>query len=165
MIFTHFITHGLFYGAVMNGYLFLMMVTTSPRVWEYSDSSAAIKSKVPAQTRGEKRLGLILVIPWLLFVLGFPIYSTLALKGSLGGEIPFWMAFLNVFIMALLGTLGDLVVLDWLVVSRITPKFVIIPGTVKEDYKDFSHHYRAHARAAPALILLCLVIAGLVCIL
>jgi hypothetical protein len=53
----------------------------------------------------------------------------------------------------------------WIVVSNITPKFVIIPGTVKEDYKDFSHHYKAHAKAIVPLILLCLIIAGIVSLL
>jgi hypothetical protein len=64
--------------------------------------------------------------------------------------------------LVFLATLGDLLVLDWLIVSKITPKFVIIPGTDKEDYKDFSHHYKAHARAAIALVLLSLLFAGIV---
>jgi hypothetical protein len=46
----------------------------------------------------------------------------------LGGEIPFWTAFLNVFALVFLATLGDLVILDWL---KITPEFVMIPGTEK----------------------------------
>ena len=50
----------------------------------------------------------------------------------------------------------------WIIVSKITPKFVIIPGTVKEDYKDFYHHYKAHAKATVPMILLCLIIAGIV---
>jgi len=64
--------------------------------------------------------------------------------------------------LVFLATLGDLLVLDWLIVSKITPKFVIIPGTDKVDYKDFSHHYKAHARAAIALVLLSLLFAGIV---
>jgi hypothetical protein len=54
------------------------------------------------------------------------------------------------------------VILDWLIVSRITPKFVIIPGTSKEDYKDFSHHFKAQAKATLVILLLSLIIAGLV---
>jgi hypothetical protein len=29
---------------------------------------------------------------------------------------------------------------------------VIIPGTEKEDYKDFSHHYKGHAKVTAVLI-------------
>ncbi|MCJ7682653.1 MAG: hypothetical protein MUP70_18125, partial [Candidatus Aminicenantes bacterium] len=129
--------------------------------WGYKDYPDIIKKKVPAQTGKEKWLGAVVGLPWFLFVLGFPVFSTFALKSKLGDEISFLTAFLNVFVMVLLGTLGDLVLLDWLLISKITPAFVIIPGTVKEDYKDFSHHYKGHARAAVPLIVLALIIAGL----
>jgi hypothetical protein len=162
MVWTHLATHGLFYGVVVTGSLLLMMVTTSPRVWGYADYSEAIKAKVPPQTAKEKRLALVIGIPWILFVFGFPLFSTYVLKFRLGGEIAFWTAFLNVFVLVFLATLGDLVILDWLVVSKITPKFVMIPGTEKADYRDFSHHYKAHGRAVVPLVLLCFIFAGVV---
>lgn len=162
MVIVHLMTHGLFYAVIVTGYLFLLMITISARVWGYADYSKAIKNKVPRQTKREKLLATIVGLPWLLFALGFPIFSTYVLKSKLGNEIPFWMAFLNVFVLVLLATLGDLLILDWLVISKITPKFVIIPGTVEEDYKDFSHHFKAHAKAAVVQILICLIIAGIV---
>jgi len=162
MVLTHALTHGLLFALVVNGYLLVMMLTTSPRVWGYADYSEAIKAKVPPQTREERRLALIVGLPWMVFTLGFPIFSSYVLKSRLGGELPFWTAFLNVFILVLLATVGDLVILDWLIVSTITPKFVIIPGTDKADYADFSHHYRGHARAVVPLLLVCAVIAGVV---
>ena len=131
MVWTHLATHGLFFAVVVNGSLLVMMLTTSPRVWGYADYSEAIKAKVPPQTAKEKRLALIIGIPWMLFVFGFPLFSSYALKSSLGGEIPFWTAFLNVFVLVFLATAGDLVILDWLIVNKITPKFVMIPGTEK----------------------------------
>lgn len=156
-----FITHGLIYGVVSTGYLFLFMIMFSPRVWGYKDYPDIVKRKVPAQTKKEKALGAIVGLPWFVFVLGFPVYSTFALKSKLGGEISFTTALLNVVVMFLFATLGDLVLLDWLVISKITPKFVIIPGTDKKDYKDFSHHYIGHAKAAIPMIILALIIAGL----
>lgn len=162
MLGTHMLTHGLFYALVVNLYLFLMMVTTSPRVWGYADYSDEIKAKVPPQTRSEKRLALLISLPWFVFTFGFPIYSTFALKANLGGEIPYWAAFLNVLVLILLATFGDLVVLDWLIISVITPSFVIIPGTNEKDYKDFSHHFKAHARAVIPLLLVSVVISLIV---
>ena len=162
MILTHILTNSLFFAVIVNGYLLLMMITTSPRVWGYSDYSEAIKAKVPPQTAREKRLAMIIGLPWMIFTLGFPIFSTYVLKSKLGGEIPFWIAFLSMFALVSLATLGDLVILDWLIVNKITPKFVIIPGTEKADYQDFSHHYRAHARAAVVLVLLSIIFAGIV---
>lgn len=163
MVLTHLVAHGLFFAVIVNGYLLLVMLTTSPRVWGYSDYSDAIKAKVPPQTVKEKRLAMIIGIPWMIFTFGFPIFSTYVLKSKLGGEIPFWTAFLNVFTLALLAVAGDLVILDWLIVNTITPKFVMIPGTEKADYQDFSHHYKAHARSVVPLVLLCIIFAGVVC--
>ncbi len=161
MVNTHIITYGLFYGIVATGYLFIVMITFSPRVWGYKDYPDIVKRKVPAQTKKEKTLAAIIGLPWFVFVIGFPGFSTFALKSKLGNEISFTTALLNVLVMFLSATLGDLVLLDWIVISKITPKFVIIPGTVKEDYKDFSHHYKGHAKATIPMIILGLIIAGL----
>jgi hypothetical protein len=157
---THILTHCLFYGVAATAYLLVMMVSTSPRVWGYTDYPEAVRSKVPPQTPAEKRLALIVGVPWLIFAFGFPIYSTLLLKSKLAGEIPFWVALLNLVALFSAATLGDLVILDWLIVSRITPGFVVIPGTSKEDYRDFSEHFRAHARAALAISLLAVILAA-----
>ena len=162
MVMAHLVAHSLFYAIIFNGYLLFIMVSTSPRVWGYSDYSESIKAKVPPQTKQEKRLALIIGLPWIIFTIGFPIYSTIVLKSKMGGEIPFWTAFLNVFVLVLLAVLGDLVILDWLIVSKITPEFVILPGTEEADYKDFSHHYKAHVRAVVPLLLVCIVLAGIV---
>jgi hypothetical protein len=162
MVVTHLITHGLFFAVIFNGYLLLVMVLAGPRVWGYTDYPEVIKNKVPPQTQREKLLAAVIGLPWFIFVLVFPIFSTYVLKSKLGDEIPFLIAFLNLLVLFLLATVGDLVILDWLIISKITPKFVIIPGSERADYKDFSHHYKAHAKALVGLILVCLIIAGIV---
>ncbi|MGD1008823.1 MAG: hypothetical protein ABR951_01590 [Candidatus Aminicenantales bacterium] len=162
MVIRHVLTHGLIFAVSANAYLFLVMISTTPRVWGYTDYPKAIKNKVPAQTRGEKLKALLIGLPWLIFILGFPLFSTYSLKSKLGHEIPFWTAFLNVFVMILLVTIGDMVILDWIVVSKITPRFVVIPGSEKADYKDFSQHFRAHAKAAVGLVLVALIMAAIV---
>ncbi len=45
MVVTHLITHGLFFAVIFNGYLLLVMVLTSPRVWGYTDYPEVIKNK------------------------------------------------------------------------------------------------------------------------
>ena len=165
MILEHLTTHGLLYSILVTGYLLMLMVTTSPRVWGYTDYPQAIKNKIQPQTKKEKKLAAIISLPWLIFTLGFPVYSTLILKAKMSDDIPVWIAFLNLFVLFLFATIGDLVILDWLIISKITPRFVIIPGTEKEDYKDFSHHFKGHARASIIMIPVFLVIAGIVSIL
>jgi hypothetical protein len=161
MILEHLITHSLLYGIITTGYLFLMMVTTSPRVWGYHDYPQTIKNKVAPQTLGEKKLAIIVVVPWLIFTWGFPIFSTLLLKSKLPNDFSVWIAFLNLLVLFLSMTIGDLVILDWLIVSKLTPKFVVMPGTEKADYKDFAHHYKAHAKAIVIMIPILMVVAGI----
>ncbi len=162
MILAHIITQVFFYSILVTGYLLLMMVTISPRVWGYNDYPQEIKDKVPPQTRAEKRLAIIVSIPWFIIAFGFPIYSTIMLKAKLFGEISVLIAFFNLLAMFILATIGDLLILDWLIVSKITPQFVIIPGTEKGDYKDFSYHYKGHARAAVVTIPILLIIAAII---
>lgn len=156
------LTNALVYAAILNGYLLLMMRTTSPRVWGYADYPEKITENVPSQTPAEKRLGVVLAIPFLLFTLGYPVFATLRLKASLGSETLFGTAFTSMFLMAFLAWFVDLVLLDWLIISKITPDFIVIPGTSKADYKDLSNHYRAQARALPILAAVCLVFAGII---
>ena len=92
----------------------------------------------------------------------FPFFSSYLLKTNLGNQIPFWAAFVNILAMSLLLSLIDVVILDWLIISKITPQFVIIPGSEKEDYSDLSHHYRAQAKASIGILGLSLIMAGIV---
>ncbi|MBY9009227.1 MAG: hypothetical protein KGD74_05120 [Candidatus Lokiarchaeota archaeon] len=74
------------------------MVTFSPRVWEFSDYPKVITEKVPPQTKSEKKKWSLLIIPFFLFGLGFPIISTLILSNQSGGDIDFFAAFFNIIV-------------------------------------------------------------------
>jgi len=162
MLLEYLTLHGLFFGFVVTGYLLLVMVSFNPRVWGYQDYSNEIKAKVPPQTKRERRVAIMISVPFFLIMIGFPVYSLMMLKTQLGGELSFITAFIHLLTLFFFGTIGDLVILDWIIISKITPRFVIIQGTDKEDYKNFSHHYRGHALAALPLIILCVIIAVIV---
>jgi hypothetical protein len=152
----------LVFAGAANLYLFLMMITTSPRVWGYSDYPDVVKDKVLPPTQKERRAALILGLPWIAFLLAYPFVASYRMKAGLGDDFTYAVASVHFFAMLQSVSLVDLVILDWLIVSKITPGFVIIPGSVEADYKDFSHHYRGHARAALAITLLALAFAAIV---
>jgi len=162
MLLNYSIVQGLLFALIFNSYLFLIMISFNPRVWGYQDYSEEIKEKVQPQTRQERQTAILISIPFFLLIFGLPTYSLLTLKAQLGGELPFITAFAHLLILFIMGTFGDLVILDWLIVSKITPKFVVIPGTQEEDYKDFSHHYKGHALAAIPIILICALVAAII---
>lgn len=153
---------GLIYGTVITGYIFLLMITLSPRVWGYQDYPETVKRKVPPQTRRERITAGIVSIPFFLFTVLYPAYSVLALKDRFGGAILFTDALAHFLIFVTFVTIGDLVFLDWLIISKITPGFVVIPGSEVEDYKDFSHHFRGHLLATIIMIILSAVAAVIV---
>jgi len=153
---------GLIYGSIFTGYIFLLMITLSPRIWGYTDYPETIKRKVPPQTRRERIIAGIVSVPFILFAIVYPAYSVLTLKDRLGGVMTFNDAFVHLLMMVIFITIGDLVILDWFIISKITPRFVVIPGSEMEDYKDFSHHYRGHLRATIIMIVLCAAVAVIV---
>ncbi len=159
---TFTITHALIYTFAGIGYLFLFMVFFSPRIWGYSDYPEVIKSKVHPQTSREKVIAGLVSLPWFLFILIYPLFSTYLLKDTLGGEISFLSAYFNIIILIILLFLGDLIILDWLIISKITPSFVIIPGSEVKDYKDFSHHYKAHVKTIFPILVLGILFASIV---
>jgi hypothetical protein len=162
MVAQHMITHTLVYVVVTNGYLLVMMVAVSPRVWGHHDYPEVVRSKVPAQTKAEKLTAVAIGLPWMIFVLGFPAFSTLELRSLLGGVIPFGLAFLHPLIVLETTCAVEVILLDWLIISKLTPTFVIIPGTTKDDYRDMSYHFRGHLRAAVAFVPLSLIIGAAV---
>ncbi|MFW9914172.1 MAG: hypothetical protein ACFFGZ_01055 [Candidatus Thorarchaeota archaeon] len=159
------VINSLFYTLLGAGYLLLVMVMVNPRIWGYQDYPDRIKEKVSPQTRKERALAGLISVPWVLFMLAYPVMATALLERELDGDLPFAVAFLNIFFMVFIFFLVDVVVLDWLIISKITPKFVIIDGTTAADYKDFSHHYKSHAIAAIPLTGFCALLAVLVVIL
>lgn len=159
MILNHFIVHGLFFAFVVNLYLLVGMVFLNPRIWGYQDYPQVIKDKVSPQTKKEKNIGVFLSIPWFIFIIGFPILSTISLKSKLNGNISLITSVLFIYFLLTLANLIDLIVLDWLIINKITPKFVIISGTEPKDYKDFSHHYKGHLKSFFIFIPICILMA------
>jgi hypothetical protein len=156
------ILHGLIFGASLTSYIFLLMITLSPRIWGYQDYPDIVKQKVPPQTKRERIIAGITGIPFLIIALGFPIYSITVLKAKLGGEISFITAFIHFLVLVMSVNMGDMVILDWFIISKITPDFVIISGSDVEDYKDFSYHFKGHTRATLIMVMICGVLAVMV---
>jgi hypothetical protein len=159
MLTTYTLLHGLIFGIAFTGYIFFLMITLSPRIWGYQDYPERVKAKVPPQTRRERTIAGLVAIPFLFIAIVFPIYSVLKLKNLYGGEILFMDAFFHLLVLAMSANIGDLVILDWFIISKITPRFVILPGSEVEDYKDFSHHYKGHVWGTIIMVILCAITA------
>lgn len=130
-------------GAILSGLASLILLGTlwlNPRIFlqDYPDD---VKAQAPPKTPQEKRLSLLLGIPFLLLLAAVPLISTLALKAE--GVSGFAELFLNAFGVALVFNLVDWLILDWLLFCTLTPSFLVIPGTEgMAGYKDYGYHFR-----------------------
>jgi hypothetical protein len=118
------------------GVLILGSLRFNARLW-LQDYPAEIRAVVPPLTPTEKRQQRWLTIPFLLLVLGIPVYATHLLRLENGGSISFLSAYLNTAFILNLFNLFDAVVLDLLILTLMKPAFVILPGT-----EGMEHYYR-----------------------
>ena len=156
---THTIIDGLTLSTLAS---FILIVTLwiNPRLY-LQDYPKAIQEQVEPKTSREKRLGLLMGIPFLALLTAVPLWSTIRLERE-GVEI-FWMLWLNAFGVVFLFNLVDWLVLDWLMFCRLTPRFLVIPGTEGSPaYKDYFFHFRAFLVGTILSVVTGLVLAALV---
>lgn len=123
--------------------LFIMVtMKVNPRIW-LNDYPKDIQAKVAPQSPYEKRISFLLGIPFILLLLGFPLFSSLTLKQQFPGQISFSALFVNSFGVVFIFNLVDWLILDWLIFCVITPKFIVLEGTEgMPGYKNFFFHFQ-----------------------
>lgn len=133
-------------GVVLSLLASLFIVITmrlNPRIW-LQDYPKDIQDKVPSKTQKEKKLSLMLGIPFLILLVAVPFVSSLTLNLENNGNISLFLLFLNAFGVASIFNLVDLLLIDWVMFCTITPRFVVIPGTEgMAGYKDYFYHFRS----------------------
>ena len=132
-------------GAAMSALAMLLIFASlraNPRIW-LNDFPDDIRKAVPPKTHAEKRQSLAWGVPFLTVLLGGPLVSNAILEHQRNGSATFGALFLNGFGVALFFNLVDLLIVDWLVLCRFTPRSLVIPGTEgMAGYKDYAHHFR-----------------------
>ena len=156
-------------GAIFSliGSLYLVvMLWYNPRIaMNKGDYPDDVIAAAPPKTQKEKRLGIIFGVPFLVYIVVYPIFSTLTLNKSGSGETPFLDLFLHLIVLIFFFNLVDLLILDLWMFCTITPKFVVIPGTEGfPGYKDKGMHIRAHAKASVGMVLIALLGAWIISI-
>lgn len=64
-------------------------------------------------------------------------------RADAGNDIPFLTALLHLIVLFSVFNVLDWLVLDWLIVVAIRPRFIVLPGTEgMAGYKDYGFHFR-----------------------
>jgi hypothetical protein len=95
----------------------------------------AVIAKVPPKTPAEKRLLLTTVAaPFFLLLLGYPIIYVLRQEANWLHDFLVLCAFFAGF------DVWDTLVLDVLIFCKLTPRFIILEGSERQDYADIRYH-------------------------
>jgi hypothetical protein len=114
---------------------------------------------VPPRTAEEARQGKLLAAPLFVLMLAIPAWSAVTFARQAGAG--YWPLFAHTYLVLLVPFLADLLVIDWLILNTITPKFFVYPGTEGfAGYKDYGFHLRAHLRGLVLLVALAAPVAG-----
>lgn len=152
----------LLHGAVLSlaaTLVLLACLLVRPRLL-LQDYPASIQAAVLPKTVDERRMALIVGVPFLILLLLFPAWSSWTLPLHEGHPPTFGALFVNTFFVASTFNVTDWLILDWLVFCTITPRFVVIPGTEgMPAYKDYYFHFRGFLIGTALSIALALVTA------
>ncbi len=133
--------------SVSLGVVIIGSLALNPRLW-LQDYPAEMRAKVPPLTRREKQAQLIVTALFLAAAVGALAYAGSRLLAANGGTVSFLTAYLHVFLVLNLFNLFDAVVIDYLLIARLKPKFVSLPGTEGMEYlyEDWGMHWRNYLK-------------------
>ncbi len=158
------LTHSLIGILAISGIIFTVGLKRPRWFLEKKNVPPDILAAVPPRTEAQRRQSLWAAIPLAFGLLGLVFYSTYTF-GQVSGA-GFGLLFLHAFILILVVSTFDLVVIDWLLLNTITPRQFVYPGTEGfAGYKDYGFHGRAHLRALLGQAIFAALAAGVVMLL
>jgi hypothetical protein len=102
-----------------------------------------VREIVPPRSEKERRMSILLGVPFGLLFLGYIFASALLWRASAQGSPSFWELFAHAFGVFFFFNLVDLLILDWLIVCWYAPGWAIIPGTEHIVIpKDYLYHFK-----------------------
>ncbi len=149
MPFWPLILHAATWGVRLSAVLFpliLGLTRLNPEIM-LNDYPPDIQAKYGPMSARARRLRLpvgLAVTALLVALIVWSFQAVAAAPGAgAGGDLSFHDAGLHLFVMFNVFNLLDLVVLDWLIVVRLRPRFMILPGTEGlAGYGDFAFHFK-----------------------
>lgn len=150
-------------GAVLCGVIGPLVMGSlyyNPEMW-LQDYPPDVRAKYgPPRRPGTRRQQAIVAGPMVLLVLLWPVRSTRRRRANNGGRLSFPAAFLHAAGILGLFNLFDAIVLDYLILTRLQPRFAILPGTEgMAGYQDLGLQARAFLKGNLFVLVAGLIIA------
>jgi hypothetical protein len=162
------IPNALFFGLILSllmSLIILVLATVNPEIM-LSDYPPDVQAKYGPMSDRTKRLRLPVGIVLLAIILGFVAISLHPVLASVARPDRFVGAFIHLLVMFTFFNVFDWLVLDWLIIVTIRPKFIVLPGTEgMPAYRDYGFHFRGFLVGIPITLFSSLILAGLVAVL
>jgi len=159
------ITHALVFGVLLSSILFttiLVVVRINPEIM-LRDYPPDVRAKHGPMSGRSKRQRLPVAILVLAVMAGVIVASLAPILDGVEGALLFPTAFVHFFVMFSVFNVLDWLVLDWLIVVNLRPRFLILPGTEgMAGYRDYAFHFRGFLVGIPITLAASLLLAGLV---
>ena len=159
------ISHALIYGVILSAVLFPLtmgLVWINPEIM-LKDYPPDIQAKYGPMSDRSKRQRIPVAIFFVAVLFGIITQSFTGVRTNTGDDIPFLAAFVHLFVMFSIFNLLDWLVLDWLIVVTIRPRFMILPGTEGlAGYADYGFHFRGFVIVSVITFFTSLLVAGVV---
>lgn len=142
----------------------LVTLRVNPRIWLH-DYPKEIQNSTKPKNEDEKKKTKVLSLLFIIIFAVFPLLMTYSYSLQHNESVTFLNYFIHFMILLQLANLNDLLIIDWLIFCKITPKFIVIPGTEgSQGYKNYKFHFIGFVRGAFISVLISLLFA-LICFL
>jgi hypothetical protein len=158
---SRMVLDSLILSALASAFIIITM-RLNPRIW-LQDYPEDMQALVHPKNEREKRLSLIIGIPFLLLLIAVLLISTLALEARHPENAPFLALAANAFGVAFVFNMVDWLILDWLMFCTVTPRFIVIPGSEgAAGYKNYGYHFRGFLIGTVFSLVVGLIVGGVV---
>lgn len=126
-----------------------------------NDYPPDIRAKYGPMNERTRRQANLVTLP-LLATLGLIVVLGLGQLRSVNGQLTFLSTFIFTTVIFQVWNLLDLVLLDWLLLMTLRPRFMILPGTEgMAGYRDYGFHFRKFLNGIVFTLLLSLVVTAI----
>lgn len=110
------------------GAIVMSSLAYDAEMW-HQDYPPDVQERAGPMSERAKRERLVVAVPLFAVLFGAPVLSNLKLKRERGGTLSFAAAAANAYAVWLAFNLFDLLVLDYLILIELKPRFAVLAGT------------------------------------
>lgn len=165
MLNAAFFYHSFFYGAVLSGVLSILILGSlyiNPEMWLH-DAPPEVQAKYGPMSARAWRQRNWLIGAFALTLVGVIALSLYQLPTAVGGSLTFLTLFLHLWIMFMLFNLVDLLLIDWLIVEFLRPRFIVQSslGRLMAE-RHYWFHLQGFLKGSVGILIASLLLAGLI---